>query len=247
LQANQIVPRVRGETPLKKEMVITSVDFNFTKLVYTSDLKSNANGGKFATVGYETDKNQVEFQLGNSPKDALRCAYEVELSSKEDTASGWQMKLRLSDEAKLFIQGLDDATIDAAEKNIASWFNKKNWGHEKVKGMHVSAIKESDYGDCLKLKVVKEGTKQTTVYVASWKNGKLTTPKRGTLDDVKQGSMVLPIITIKGGVYFMKSAFGTSLAAKSLLVFEEEHPSNTPNFSFHLGDVEMTDAEDEES
>ena len=59
------------------------------------------------------------------------------------------------------------------------------------------------------------------------------------------GVLQLPIVRVQGGVYFMNRTYGTSLYADQVLVIKrpvEGHHDKT----FEMGDVEMTDVEDEE-
>ena len=60
-----------------------------------------------------------------------------------------------------------------------------------------------------------------------------------TLDDVKGECLVLPIIRVQGGVYFLQKQFGCSLVASKLLVLQQER--STTDFAF--GDVVMVDSE----
>ena len=221
-----------------------SANFKFDALVFDPDQKDSQKGGKYVTVGYGDVKKQVEFQLGQSPKDALRCAFGVE--APEGDPDKFSFKLDLTDAAKQFIQALDDATCRAAAANSVAWFKKKA-DYATLRGFQNSAIKPSakpEYPDSLKISVFNHGPKKAEVLVASWKDGKLTRPVPGTLDDVQQGVKVLPILKIKGGVYFIKKEFGISFVAASLLVIKEEGASYGSS-GFDFGDVEM--AEDDES
>ena len=80
-----------------------------------------------------------------------------------------------------------------------------------------------------------------------WKDGKLTTPTRGTIEDITANSMVLPIVRVQGGVYFMSTVYGTSLVADSVLVLKDAKASHGASAEFDLGDdVEMVEhAEDD--
>ena len=220
--------------------------FNADHLVFAAELKPNKAGGKYATVGYGDPKNQVEFQLGNSPKDALRCPWGVEPVS-ETEPDKLQIKLDLTEDAKALVERLEAATLRAAATHSVAWF-KKSLNVEALRRDLNSSIKPSakdEYADALKVKVVKDGLKPTKVSVATWKDGKLTKPIAGTLGDVVPGCMVLPILKIKGGVYFVQKSFGTSLAASELLVVKDEGASSGTS-GFDFGDVQMTDAEEDE-
>ena len=80
-----------------------------------------------------------------------------------------------------------------------------------------------------------------------WKDGKLTTPTAGTIEDITPNSMVLPIVRVQGGVYFMSAIYGTSLVADSVLVLKDAEAAHGAIAEFDLGDdVEMVEEEDEE-
>ena len=44
---------------------------------------------------------------------------------------------------------------------------------------------------------------------------------RGTVDDIKPGSSVLPIVRVQGGVYFINRTYGCSLVADAVLVIKD--------------------------
>ena len=122
-----------------------------------------------------------------------------------------------------------------------------------------SAIRESPKGDLLQLKVYRTGKKQTEFYVSSWKkNGEMTDPEKKTFDDLKsltsftKNTYILPIVEIRGGVYFFNNTFGTSLAAKRLLVIKGDVEESSSSFEFGNvkvnkieGDVEVMDEDDD--
>ena len=224
---------------------LSIANFDLNALVYVPEPKDNTRGGKYATVGYGDAKKQVEFQLGDSPKEALRCAFGVE--APESDPNSFAFKVDITDKAKHFIQALDDATCRAAATNSPAWF-KKQVDCATLKQFQNSAIKPSakpEYPDTLKICVFKDGRKKPKVEVATWKDGKLTRPVPGTLDDVQQGVMVLPVLKIKGGVYFIKKEFGISFLAAHLLVIRDEGGA-VGSSGINYGDVEMTDAEGED-
>jgi len=79
------------------------------------------------------------------------------------------------------------------------------------------------------------------------KDGKLTTPTPGTIEDITPGSMVLPIVRVQGGVWFMGAGYGTSLRAESVLVIKDSNASHGANAEFDLGDdVEMVEHDADE-
>ena len=57
--------------------------------------------------------------------------------------------------------------------------------------------------------------------------------------------MVLPIVRVQGGVYFMSAIYGTSLVADSVLVLKDAEASHGGSAYFDLGDdVELVDPDE---
>ena len=220
-------------------MLPTHETFDFTSLTFDAAPKPTRSGGKMVWVSYAS--NQVQFQLGRSPKDTLRCPYGFEASREEPDR--FHIKLELTPETKAFLVELERNTIAAAEENAMSWFKKS-----PPNATHNSCIKQQSVGrpDVVKLRVITEVKNATVVRLASWKNGKLTKPIQGKHEDIKPDSYVLPIVKIQGGVYFVSKTYGTSLVASAVLVVNEERSDpHLGNLEFDYGDVEMTDAEEE--
>ena len=72
-------------------------------------------------------------------------------------------------------------------------------------------------------------------------------PTRGTIEDMTPNSMLLPIVRVQGGVYFMSTMYGTSLVADSVLVLKDAEASHGASAEFDLGDdVEMVEPDDNE-
>ena len=141
------------------------------------------------------------------------------------------------------MERFEAATVAAAEANSQAWFKRPT-----PSSAHNSSLKpqNGDRPDTIKIKLQAEGARATAVQVASWRNGKLTRPKPGSLDDVTPGCTVLPIVRVQGGVYFVSKTYGTSLVAAALLVIKAEERAEPGALVFDIGDVEMTDVEDED-
>lgn len=224
-------------------------NFDFEQLSYSPALKATRAGGKCAQVGYGEAKAQVKFQLGDSVHEALLCKWGADPCDRNNPDAGLQIKLELTDKSKAFLEKFEGATTAAAEANSMAWFKKK-----KPTAMLSSAIKpdkEEKYPDMVKLRLDTTNPNpnlRTTVKVAVWKDGKLTTPTVGTIEDITPNSMVLPIVRVQGGVYFMSAIYGTSLVADSVLVLKDAEVSHGGITEFDLGDdVEMVDPEKEEN
>ena len=115
--------------------------------------------------------------------------------------------------------------------------------------MHNSLIKpqNGDRNDCLKIKL-SDGRNgpATKVELASWQDGKLTPPTPVTIADITRDCLVLPLIRIQGGVYFINRMYGTSLVAAHILVIKMPGDSSTTQHTLDLGDVEMVEADQDE-
>jgi len=223
---------------------ISTLDFN--ALSYSAELKTTKAGGKCVQVGYGAGKEQVKFQLGDSVHEALLCKWVADPCDRNNPDAGLQIKLELTDKSKAFVEKLEAATAAAAEANSMAWFKKK-----KPTAMLSSAIKpdkEDKYPDMAKLRLDTTNPNpalRTSVKVAMWKDGKLTPPTAGTIEDITPNSMVLPIVRVQGGVYFMSAIYGTSLVADSVLVLKHAEASHGGNAEFDLGDdVELVDPDE---
>ena len=93
----------------------------------------------------------------------------------------------------------------------------------------------------LKVKIA-EGSRATSVMVTSIQDGKYTPKVPGTVDDIKPGSKLLPILRVQGGMYFINRTYGLSFVADKVLVVKEVTSASEDDFNF--GDVPMKDAAD---
>ena len=222
--------------------------FDFNALSYSPELKPTRAGGKCVQVGYGAGMEQVKFQLGDSVHEALLCKWGADKCDPNNPDGELQIKLELTDKSKAFVEKLEAATTAAAEANSMAWFKKK-----KPTSVLTSAIKpdkDDKYPDMVMLKLDTKSdnpARRTSIRVAMWKDGKLTTPVAGTIEDITPKSMVLPIVRVQGGVWFMGPGYGTKLVAESVLVLKDAAASHGASTEFDLGDdVEMVEQEDEE-
>ena len=219
--------------------------FDFHALSYSAELKTTKAGGKCVQVGYGAGKAQVKFQLGDSIHEALQCKYGADKCDPNDPDAGLQIKLVLTDKSKAFLEKFEAATAAAAEAHSMTWFKKKT-----PTAVLTSAIKPDGELEVVRLKLDTKSdnpARRTSVKVAMWKDGKLTTPTPGTIEDITPGSMVLPIVRVQGGVWFMGAGYGTSLRAESVLVIKDSNASHGANAEFDLGDdVEMVEHDADE-
>ena len=232
---------------------LNTTNFDVTKIVFT-EAKPNKNGGKYATIGYGDEKNQVEFQLGSVPNELLYCYYGVDNANPNDPNSDLQMKLDLTENSKIFLKKLEEATLAAVEHHSASWFKKK-LSKDKIATMYKRLVREDETGarsDQVWVKVFAAGPYAAKVNVIQKKGDKYLKAVPGTFEDVQKG-WVVPVVKIKGGVYFMNAGggFGTSLVATDILVVKEEGSMSggsaidLTGVVFHE-DADMEDADDNE-
>ena len=205
--------------------------FNFGNLTFDGSVSTNRGGGKYVQVAYQG--TQVVFQLGTSVHDTLRTPFGAEYAAKDDPTSGFVMKVELTPEIQAFIEQFEAKTVEAANKHSQAWFGKPT-----PNAMHNSTVKEQngDRPPCLKLKIATEGSRPTSVQVATLTDGKLSKPTTGTVDDIKPGSSVLPIVRLQGGVYFINRTYGCSLVADAVLVIKDHGSASRSSVTFDLGD-----------
>ena len=146
----------------------------------------------------------------------------------------------------------EDKTLQAAADNSPKWFGKE-YNKSQVEISFSSRVKpQKDEGRplTLALKVFSEGYRKTEVVVVEWKGEKLTKPVPGTLEDIDKGSMVVPIVRVQGGVYFLAGGgFGISMVAASVMVVKGTPPGasgGSSSFAFDMGGVETADSEEDE-
>ena len=232
---------------------LTTSNFDVNKLIFT-EAKPNKNGGKYATIGYGDEKNQVQFQLGAFPDELLYCKWGVDHANPNDDGSDLQVKLDLTGNTKAFLQKVEQATLAAAEEHSISWFKKK-LSKDKIASMYKPLVREDDAGqipDRVWIKAASYGHSsfQAKVTVIKKKGDKYAKPVPGTFADVKE-SWVVPVIKIRGGVYFMNGGnFGTSLVATEIVVIKEEGAvSSASNVNFDgivfEEDAEMVEVDEE--
>ena len=220
-------------------MVLTYTDFDIGQLTFAPKVATSRAGGKYVSVAYHLQ--QVEFQLGTSPRDTMRTPFGAELAARDDPTSAMVVKIELDGSKQRFIERIEAATTTAAQLNSQEWFGRSN-----PSAVHNSLLKEQngDRPPVLKLKIAT-GPRATVISVASLTNGKLSRPVLGTVEDIKPGVFLLPVIRIQGGVYFINRTYGTSLVATAILVVKNLDcvETNKEPLEFNLGDVEMVDDE----
>lgn len=221
-------------------------NFDFTKLVFTEAKANTSNGGRYATIGYGSEKQQVSFQLGMFPHEPLFTKFGADWCNQHDHSAGQQIKIDLTDNARQFLKTLEQCTLEAAEHHTVSWFKKKLTA-DKIASLYHPLVKDGgEHGDRAHLKVYEDGSYATEVYTVTIKDGKRSGAVRGTLADVTSGSWVVPVVKVKGGAWFQNGTFGTCLWAAQLLVIKDEGAS-AGQLSVDLGEVEMAEGNEDMS
>ena len=232
-------------------MALSYGAFDFDQLAYAEQPNvARATGRKTVSMTYAGGRTVV-FQLGD-PKAALRAPFGVDVytNAAQETKS---IKVELTPPTHEFIKRFETSTKAAAAAHAEEWF-KKPHPPEQIAAMFSSRVREQDGGarpPLLNLKIAESGPNKTTVAVVEWKpggaggRGKLSKPVAGNLADITRGAMVVPIVRVQGGVYFLSSKeFGTSMVAEALLVVVGEPGGSSAAPAFDLGDAEMA-SEDE--
>lgn len=233
-----------------KPVYPTHMTFEVEHLKIAPTTENNRNGGKYATICYGPKNTQVHFQLGASPKDALRCPFGFEGINPEYPGSQPSIKLELGTESlQLFAKSLDQSILQTVRTNMMPYF-KKELSEADMERYYIPITKpgKEGYSSFVKLKIVEEsfGKKTpTSVLVAQWKGDKITTPVNGSLSDVARGCTILPIVRLSGGLWGLgpqTRQFGISLEAAQLLVIKsEEESSNGSGNAFAMGGVEIAE------
>jgi hypothetical protein len=236
-------------------MVLNYTDMDITKLGFSANV-ANKNGRKTAAVTYDGKRiEEVPFQLGN-PNETLRCPFGVDTYPKTGPPESMSMKLELTPEVKEFLKAFEGKTVEAATDHSVKWFGKEmSYAQlETTFSSRVKAQSDADRPDTLTLKV-EFGTRKTSVVVVEWNDGMVTKPVPASLDDIKAGAMVVPIVRVQGGVYFMGPGgknFGTSMVAAAVMIVKGSPPDagsssvSSSSLGFDMGGVETVDEEGEE-
>jgi len=215
--------------------------------------RNNTSGGKFVPL-YDTEpKNRVQFQLGQlgdtvDTTTALRVAFSPE-ANKFDP-SKMEMTVELEGGPLSFVKALEGKVVDAAVQNKKAWFKKvekKSLSDDVVRSQFSSRIKSSsseEYSsDTMKVRVDPDETEVYIVKVDSdgnTKHGGNVDCTKGSLDAVKRGSLVIPVIRTRGGVYFQASTFGITFEATSILVIGAPRGKKRGISALNLGGASMT-------
>ena len=204
-------------------------DISISDITFGEKVEQNQNGSNLLKLNFRGEQFK-NIQLGKDVMSTLRCAWGVEKTPLENSNQfRYQMKLDCNPETSSFFEQLDAKVKAEVEKH------QKSGGITGTYSLN-SVLRPStnpSYPASIKLKVYAD----TEVYTCSLKDSKMTSPSLGTIEDIKPNTLVLPIVKINGGVYFINESFGTSIAASKILVVNT--PRNIESVPFNFGDVAM--------
>lgn len=176
------------------------------------------NGNKYKKVSYNNAQVK-DVQLGENIHDLLRCPYGHE-SASMDTPNKFCIKLEVPVKLATFIKSIDETVKTSVNDSSL---------------IHRSTLKSGLTDEIMKIKLQPD----TQYFVTTKKDGnKFTPPEPAKMEDIVPGSMVLPIIKIQGGVYFINENYGTSICATKVLVVKGASDSGSVA-AFSLGDFDM--------
>ncbi len=192
--------------------------------------ETGQNGNKYKQISYKGQQFK-NIQLGASIFDLIRCPFGAEQVSQKQPDK-FCVKIDANTQLSTFIQTMDDMVI----KSVTEEPNG-----DRSSYLHRSALKITGEYGTLKIKIQPD----TKILVTEFVNDKkIQTPVCGSKEDIVAGCMILPIIKIQGGVYFLDQSddgqtyYGTSIVATDILVVKK---AAAPPVGFDLGDVTVED------
>jgi len=177
----------------------------------------NRNGGKYVSISHQGE-HMVNILLGDESTFS-RVAFAPEQDKTKPEK--WTMKIEVGGAREAFVRGIEAKAVQAAVAN--GWFKKGLFepSADAVKSQINSTLKESakaEYPDpSFKMHCPPE---VTDVMIAPSMDA-LHEAQPGTIHDITQGMLVLPVIRTKGGVWFSGSSFGLACEATNLLVVKK--------------------------
>ena len=179
------------------------------------------NGGKYRKLSYKNGQLK-DVQLGAGLKDLVRCPYGIEPVAQEQPDK-YCIKIDANSDLTAFVQALDAKVIEAVNDSSLT---------------HRSTLRIGTISNNMKIKILPD----TTILVTTMKNeSSMTKPVTGSMQDITYNSMILPIIKIVGGVYFINENYGTSVVASQVLVVKGVNSHTAVDFC--LGDGVTMDSD----
>ena len=195
-------------------MSIPCAQINLDDIAFAAQPKPNSQGGKYVSISHQGGRPE-NILLGDESTFS-RVAFAPEQDKTKPDK--WTMKIEVGGAREDLVRGMEAKAVEAAVTN--KWFKKGLFepSADAVKGQLTSTLKDStkaEYPDPSFKIHVPPGV--TEVMIAPSMDA-LDEAQPGSLDDIKQGMIVLPVIRTKGGVWFSGSGFGLAFEATNILV-----------------------------
>ena len=251
-------PSGRKQNPKRQEienMPAALGEMHIENLNYARDAVPNKTGGRSVYVSTSnTTDNKLCFMFSETKvnpmsNDDVNILTSAPFGVSEPMAGG--STTRLSMDVHITtptllqkLQEIDKLNIDAAVANSNVWF-KKDLTSEQLKDLYspIAKIPENEkYKPTMRVKIQTEGRMATNIMIAHACNdeeeGEESSKflyKQGTIQDINQRSKLLMICETTG-LWFQAKAFGMSLNATEIIVFNnQERKRGMDAFDFEMG------------
>ena len=178
-------------------MTLSYTQVNLDSIAF-APVDTNRHGGKYASVSY--GGSRMGFVLGDETTFS-RVAFEP--GKFEQSSDKWGMKIELSGEPERFMRNLEAKVMEAGVANKETWFKRGLFvpSDDAVKSQFMSKLTESTnptFPDpTYRFGVHPSGDKATEVLIAPSME-ELSKAAPGSLDDIKRGMAVLPVLRTAG-------------------------------------------------
>ena len=183
-----------------------------TDKIIIGDEEIGNNGGKYRKISYD-GQQMKDIQLGASVNDLLRCPFGIEPVS-QNAPDKFCFKVEANDNLTKFIQELDAKVIQSVNDETLT---------------HRSTLRIGTMSNNIRIKILPD-----TQFLMTFKKSDtvMTQPTIASKEDITANSMVLPIIKIQNGVYYIEENYGTSIVATQVLIVNGHNTNEHVNFLF---------------
>ena len=217
---------------------------------------ANKYDGNHVGFGFGDDRNRLTLQMA-TPPDMVRAPFEPKVPTTGGGGGGGGADKGSSDPS--FVIELDDASHakmlafetkikDTAVAKRAAWFSKgkhaptarPKTSDDQLRWDFKSSIKEgnADKGWLPTLRIGISQTSPPTILLTELKsNGKMTSPRIGSVDDLVANAAVVPTIRPNGGMWTGALGFGVKWVLESCLVVTNK--SAAKGAEIDMGGVEF--------
>lgn len=183
-----------------------------TSKIFIGDVEFGNNGGRYKRISY--DGQQIkDIQLGASVNDLLRCPFGIEPVAA-NAPDKFCFKVDANENLTKFIQDLDAQVIQSVNDETLT---------------HRSTLRVGTLNNNLRIKILPD-----TQFLTTTKKSEnvFTQPATGFKEDITPNSMLLPIIKIQNGVYYIEENYGTSIVATQVLIVKGHNTNEHVPFLF---------------